>query len=69
MSMEIDYEALAAGGIQEDLPRDLNDAPSQGDPHAARRRLEALLEERRVRREIAALDMDSFDIQDMELYE
>lgn len=69
MSINIDYETLATAGIQEELPRDTNYAPSSTDPHAARRRLEELLEERRVRRELAALDMESFDIQDIEFYE
>ncbi len=68
MSINIDYETLATAGIQEELPRDLADAPSSNDPHAARRRLEDLLEERRVRRELAALDMESFDIQDTDFY-
>lgn len=69
MSINIDYETLATAGIHEELPRDMNDAPASADPHAARRRLEELLEERRVRRELAALDMESFDIQDIEFYE
>ena len=61
MAIQIDYESFAAAGIQEELPRDLLENPSGADPGVARRRVEAVLEERRVRLELASLDMDSFE--------
>jgi hypothetical protein len=67
--MELDLDAISEPIVQEDLPRELVNGPEGRDLGAARRRLEDVLEERRVRREIASLDMDSFDIEDIEFYE
>ncbi|MCC5860478.1 MAG: hypothetical protein JJT93_01040 [Gammaproteobacteria bacterium] len=67
MASDLDIDSLTYSG--DDAPvRDLRDIGPRDDG-GARRRLEAVLEERRVRRELAALDMDSFDFEDLPLYE
>ncbi len=66
MNADLDSDTLSDTG--EDAVRDLRDIAARDDG-GARRRLEAVLEERRVTRELAALDMDSFDLDDLGLYE